>query len=70
MPWENADAVIYVILATCRGWMERTDSRPWARSTISLNTSFNENELVVCTPEETLDCFHPNEDGRAGEVCH
>ena len=22
-----------------------------------LNTSFNENEPVVCTPEEALDCF-------------
>ncbi len=24
---------------------------------IMLNTSFNENELVVCRPEEALDCF-------------
>ena len=22
-----------------------------------LNTSFNENEPIVCTPEEALDCF-------------
>ena len=22
-----------------------------------LNTSFNENEPVVCTPQEALDCF-------------
>jgi len=22
-----------------------------------LNTSFNENELIVCTPDEALDCF-------------
>jgi carbamoyltransferase len=25
---------------------------------IVLNTSFNENEPVVCCPEEALDCFH------------
>jgi carbamoyltransferase len=24
---------------------------------IVLNTSFNENELIVCRPEEALDCF-------------
>ena len=24
---------------------------------IVLNTSFNENEPVVCTPEEAIDCF-------------
>ena len=24
---------------------------------IVLNTSFNENEPIVCTPEEALDCF-------------
>jgi carbamoyltransferase len=24
---------------------------------VVLNTSFNENELVVCRPEEALDCF-------------
>ena len=25
--------------------------------TIVLNTSFNENEPVVCKPEEAIDCF-------------
>jgi carbamoyltransferase len=24
---------------------------------VLLNTSFNENEPIVCTPEEALDCF-------------
>lgn len=28
-----------------------------------LNTSFNENEPIVCQPEETIDCFLPDENG-------
>ena len=24
---------------------------------VVLNTSFNENELIVCTPKEALECF-------------
>jgi carbamoyltransferase len=24
---------------------------------VVLNTSFNENEPIVCTPEEAIDCF-------------
>ena len=34
---------------------------PLNNMSILLNTSFNENEPVVCTPEEALDCFLRNE---------
>ena len=33
---------------------------------IVLNTSFNENEPLVCYPEEALDCFFAHPNGRAG----
>ena len=32
-----------------------------------LNTSFNENEPVVCEPKEALDCFLRTQDGCAGD---
>ena len=31
-----------------------------------LNTSFNENEPVVCRPEEALECFLANKNGCFG----
>ena len=34
---------------------------------VVLNTSFNENEPIVCTPQEAIDLFPANENGRA---CH
>jgi carbamoyltransferase len=40
--------------------VQRTLPVKWRRSPgvpIVLNTSFNENEPVVCRPEEALDCF-------------
>ena len=33
---------------------------------VVLNTSFNENEPVVNTPKEALDCFLRNAHGRVG----
>ena len=38
---------------------------------VILNTSFNENEPIVCTPQQAIDCFQKDEDGRAvsRELC-
>jgi carbamoyltransferase len=33
---------------------------------VMLNTSFNENEPIVCTPEEAIDCFTTHPHGCAG----
>ena len=34
---------------------------------VVLNTSFNENEPIVCTPREALDCFFKDKDGCIGD---
>ena len=57
---------MWTILAACRPWLAKKIPlyydliSAFHRKTgipVILNTSFNENEPIVCTPEEAIDCF-------------